>query len=288
MRPFFLTTLAAGAVLVLSGCNFTPTHDQRFDPENHSRAYNLAQAGNLWKAQDREVDQQDYTAAMATLSDAFGTTLLVNSDFGLGLDWGASLGIGLLDFLAAPPDQLKRDSAFFFVPVSEAPTRDDARALVFSHYRQAVQQAAQELDLALQQRGDDDLHQAPSNRQGVGYVLVDESRGCPGYETSVDSVHDRCRVILEITEKAGQTGKAPLAIGLAEEVHFFPASDHYRYSPFWVLLPEGAELAQEVIAARISAHMPEWFYVYLAPDREAQRPAMVLEQDEPHLFIVVK
>ena len=66
------------------------------------------------------------------------------------------------------------------------------------------------------------------------------------------------------------------------------ASDHYRYSPFWVLLPKGAALAQEGIAARISAHMPEWFYVYLAPDRGAQRPAMVLEQGEPHLFIVVK
>ncbi|WP_286902675.1 hypothetical protein [Vreelandella sedimenti] len=285
--PQNLKLIMIGSVAaILSGCSISPTYDQRFDPENHSRAYNLAQAGNLWKVQDRKVDQQDYTAAMANLSDAFGTTLLVNNDVALGLDWGTSLGIGLLDFLTSPPDQLKRDSAFFFVPTSQAPSSNEAQALVFDHYRLAVQQAAKELGLELQQHGDDNLHQASSNRQGVGFVLVDKNRGCPGYDTQVANANDRCRVILEITEKASHTSMAPLVTGLGENVHFYQASDHYRYSPFWVLLPDSAELNQEAITARISAHMPDWFYVYLAPDREAKRPAMVFERGEPHLFIM--
>lgn len=288
IRKAFQLTPAVSVALTLAGCNVTPYYDQRFDPVNHSRAFNLAQAGNLWKAQDREVDQQDYTAAMTNLSDAFGTTLLVNSDFGIGLDWGASLGVGLLDFLTSPPDQLERDSAFFFVPVSQAPSWDEARALVFDHYRQAVEKAAEDLNLETQQQDDDNLHDASSNREGVGFVLVDEERGCPGYETQVTSVQERCRAILEITRKKGYTAMAPLATGLNEEVHFFQASDFYRHSPFWVLLPESAELRQDAMAARISAHMPDWFYVYLARDREAERPAMIFERGEPHLFVVAR
>ena len=74
--------LAAG---LASGCATTTSSYQY--KGDHSRAYNLAQAGGLYDARDYDIPRDQRDGVMSKGWDVTGDALLFNSGHGLGLDW---------------------------------------------------------------------------------------------------------------------------------------------------------------------------------------------------------
>jgi outer membrane lipoprotein SlyB len=290
MKSRLLVAALASAAL-LSGCSSLdrPTGDINYS-ESNSRAYNLARAGGLYQARDRAVSADEYAVATSTVSDAFGASLALSSSHGLGLSSGGAIGLGLASALLAPPGTMERSSAFFFVPIEEAETRDEAVELVLSLYIEALAGASDALELEPHgdNPGDDPaVRFQRSGREGAGMFLINPEVGCPSRE-EVESFRDMCLASLQIPVRPRSPGQAPLAIGGEGQVHPFTATHKTRYPRFVLRVPDDAAALRPLLAAQISARMPEWFFAYLAPSRKHGTPPMVFEKGEPQLFIVKK
>lgn len=266
-----------------------PTDDIGYS-EDHSRAYNLARAGGLYQARDRAVSADEYAVATSTVSDAFSASLALSSSHGLGLSSGGGIGLGLASALLAAPGTMERSSAFFFVPAGEAETRDEAVELVLALYLEALAGASDTLALEpyRDSPGDDPgLRFQTNGREGAGMYLINPDVGCPSRE-EVERFQDMCLATLQIPLRSGSTTQAPLAIGGEGQVHAFTANHKTRYPRFVLNVPDEAASLRPLLAAQISARMPEWFFAYLAPSRKHGTPPMVYDQGEPQLFIVKK
>lgn len=280
------TTLIGITLLVtsLAGCAATTsTAPYKADA---SRAYNVAQAGGLYKARDTALDDDEYSSAMSNISQAFGDAALFNSSAGMGLSGGASLGLGLAGALFAAPGHMERDSAFAFVPTSEAASREEANELLRDSFFNAVQEAAAELGYTIEHKGNDLRHPAAHGRTAMSIAVVDEENGCYGYErikSGNDAKAYGCYVSLQIPERGERTLPAPEAVNVTGAVYTYPATDHKESMRFFFLPNEDATMAKLPLAVKISEHMPAWFFLYLAP--EDDRPPMILEQGQPELFI---
>lgn len=290
MKSRLLAAALASAAL-LSGCASLdrPMGDISYS-ESNSRAYNLARAGGLYQARDRAVSADEYVVATSTVSDAFGTSLALSSSHGLGLSSGGAIGFGLASALLAPPGTMERSSAFFFVPADEADSRDEAVELVLALYLEALAGASDALALEpyRDNPGDDPRLRFQTNgREGAGMYLINPEIGCPARE-EVERFRDMCLATLQIPIRPGSPTQAPLAIGGEGQVHAFTANHKTRYSRFVLSMPDEAAALRPLLAAQISARMPEWFFAYLAPSRKHGTPPMVFEQGEPQLFIVKK
>lgn len=117
--------LAAG---LASGCA-TTTNNYQYKGD-HSRAYNLAQAGGLYDARDYDIPRDQRDGVISKGWDVTGDALLFNSGHGLGLDWGKSLGLGLLTSAFAPKGVMERDSVFGWVPETKAGDAGEAWELM--------------------------------------------------------------------------------------------------------------------------------------------------------------
>lgn len=280
-----LTKLTGIALLAttMAGCATTATTKYS---EDNSRAYNLAQAGGLYKARDTALGEEEYSSAMSNITNAFSDAALFNSSAGMGLSGGASLGLGLAGALFAAPGHMERDSAFAFVPTSEAASREEADELLRDSFFNAVQEAAAELGYTIEHKGNDLRHPAAHGRTAMGIAVVDEENGCYGYErikSGNDAKAYGCYVSLQIPERGERTLPAPEAVNVPGSVYTYPATDHKESMRFFFLPNEDATMAKVPLAVKISEHMPEWFFLYLAP--EDDQPPMILEQGEPELFI---
>ncbi len=281
-----LTKLTGIALLAttMAGCATTTT-TARYSEDN-SRAYNLAQAGGLHKARDTALGDDEYSSAMTNITNAFSDAALFNSSAGLGLSGGASLGLGLAGALFAAPGHMEQDSAFAFVPTSEAASREEANELLRDSFYQAVQQAAEELGYTIEHEGNDLRHPAAHGRTAMSIAVVDEENGCYGYErikSGDDAKAYGCYVSLQIPERGERTIAAPEASNVQGQVYSYPATDHQKSMRFFFLPNEDATMAKLPLAVKISEHMPEWFFLYLSP--EDDQPPMILEKGEPELFI---
>lgn len=280
-----LTKLTGIALLAttMAGCATTTTTTYS---EDNSRAYNLAQAGGLYQARDTALGDEEYSSAMSNITNAFSDAALFNSSAGMGLSGGASLGLGLAGALFAAPGHMERDSAFAFVPTSEAASREKADELLRDSFFNAVQEAAAELGYTIEHKGNDLRHPAAHGRTAMSIAVVDEENGCYGYErikSGNDAKAYGCYVSLQIPERGERTLPAPEAVNVSGSVYTYPATDHKESMRFFFLPNEDATMAKLPLAVKISEHMPEWFFLYLAP--EDDQPPMILEQGEPELFI---
>lgn len=281
-----LTKLTGIALLAttMAGCATTTT-TARYSEDN-SRAYNLAQAGGLYKARDTALGDEEYSSAMSNITNAFSDAALFNSSAGMGLSGGASLGLGLAGALFAAPGHMERDSAFAFVPTSEAASRDEADELLRDSFFNAVQEAAAELGYTVEHTGNDLRHPAAHGRTGMTFVVVEEEQGCYGYDR-INGIEDAkefgCLVSLQIPDLSERTVPSPDAVNVAGEVYTYPATDHKKSMRFLFMPNDKATMPKVPLAVKISEHMPEWFFLYLAP--EDDQPPMILEQGEPELFI---
>ncbi|MFY0991027.1 hypothetical protein [Halomonas sp. C05BenzN] len=277
-----LTKLTGIALLAttMAGCATTTT-TARYSEDN-SRAYNLAQAGGLHKARDTALGDDEYSSAMTNITNAFSDAALFNSSAGLGLSGGASLGLGLAGALFAAPGHMERDSAFAFVPTSEAASREEANELLRDSFFNAVQEAAADLGYEVDYKGTDLRHSAAHGRTAIGMVVVSEEDNCYGYDKA-NSADEMCIVTLQVPELGEKTLSAPQGISVQGPVYAYPATDHKKSMRFFFLPNEDATMAKLPLAVKISEHMPEWFFLYLAP--EDDQPPMILEKGEPELFI---
>ncbi|GHB15563.1 hypothetical protein [Modicisalibacter luteus] len=214
-----LTKLTGVALLAttMAGCATITTTKYN---EDNSRAYNLAQAGSLYKARDTVLGDDEYNPAMSTLGNTFSDAALFNSSAGLGLSGQASLGLGLAGALFAAPGHMERDSAFAFVPGSLASSRDEADELLRDHFFAAVEQAAHELGYTVEHKGNDLRHPAAHGRTAMTIAVVNEEDGCYGYDrihSGEDAKTYGCYVSLQIPERSDRTLPAPEAIDVPGE-----------------------------------------------------------------------
>lgn len=277
-----LTKLTGIALLAttMAGCATTTKYSA-----DNSRAYNLAQAGGLYKARDTALGDDEYSSAMNNITNAFSDAALFNSSAGLGLSGGASLGLGLAGALFAAPGHMERDSAFAFVPIREAASREEANELLRDSFFTAVQEASADLGYDIDYKGTDLRHTTSLGRTGIGMVVVSEEDNCYGYDKA-NTADKMCIVTLQVPELSEKTLPAPQAIqtiNVQGQVYTYPATDHNKSMRFFFLPNDDATMAKLPLAVKISEHMPEWFFLYLAP--EDDQPPMILEQGKPELFI---
>ncbi|PXX95838.1 hypothetical protein [Halomonas sp. LBP4] len=277
-----LTKLTGIALLAttIAGCATTAT-TTRYSEDN-SRAYNLAQAGGLYKARDTALGDEEYSSAMTNITNAFSDAALFNSSAGLGLSGGTSLGLGLAGALFAAPGHMERDSAFAFVPVTEANNRDEANDILHTRFFEAVQQSAADLGFSVDYTDKTIKHDAIANRTGTTLALVNEQRGCYSYESAA-TVEQLCIVSLLVPPSRNQAKPTPQAVGLDVESFSYPATNHNSSMRYVFKAQESADISSIAVAAKISANMPSWFYIYLSPTEN--QPPMILERGEPQLFI---
>ncbi len=272
----FITTLA--------GCA-TTTSTAPYN-EDASRAYNLAQAGGLYKARDTILGDEEYSSAMSNVTTAFSDAALFNSSAGLGLSGGTSLGLGLAGAIFSAPGHMKRDSAFAFVPASEATSRNEANSLLFSSFKHAVENAVTGLELRIDEEASIYSHSAPNDRTAMTISLVSEELGCYGVEkikTIEDAKTYACYVTLQVPSLSNRTSKAPDFLDTNDEVYTYPATNHNDYMRYITIINEKSTLDRISLSMRISKNMPEWFYIYLSP--KDGNPPLILEKGEVELFI---
>tara|TARA_R110002051_G_scaffold293196_2_gene358212 strand:+ start:62 stop:763 length:702 start_codon:yes stop_codon:yes gene_type:complete len=223
-------TLAASltALTFLAGCAGAPSVPlgDRSYSESNSRAYNLAMAGGLREAKDTELGEDEYSTMMRDLSGGAGTALSLSSSAGFGLSGGASLGIGIASALLSGPGMMGRDSAFAFVPSTEANSPENATEVILSHFYGAVQNVADNSEFSMHHNDKYNNVRFSRQRNVSAIYLVNEELGCP-IPTEQHRSKDVCVFGLFTPHKAESLRATPLAASATSQYSYPYFADNH-------------------------------------------------------------
>ncbi|EJH7296008.1 hypothetical protein NF048_003490 [Salmonella enterica subsp. enterica serovar Typhimurium] len=231
--------LAAG---LASGCA-TTTNNYQYKGD-HSRAYNLAQAGGLYDARDYDIPRDQRDGVISKGWDVTGDALLFNSGHGLGLDWGKSLGLGLLTSAFAPKGVMERDSVFGWVPETKAGDAGEAWELMSNTLLDGIEKSLQQanVDYIVDNRN---LHQdLPLVSEYIfsSVRIVAPEHGCPDWETANRDYDQSCYVATTVYAPTEEPRKVPDFLTAEPNGYGFYANDEADYSRIKVNIPKGALL----------------------------------------------
>lgn len=295
MKTRFALLAGLTATALLSGCAYKPSGDFRYDEDN-SRAYNLAQAGGLHKARDTTLEEQEYKSMLSDMTNGAGIALSLSNSAGLGLSGGASLGIGIASALLSGPGMMERDSAFAFVPSTEASSPEDATDVIRNHFYAAVEGVADDTAGIAMHYNESERDIRYSRQRNLSAIyLVDDDIGCP-MPTEAHRGKDVCVFGLFTPHEAGELIETPKVVDTISAPHVYPYSAHDYANALLVTMKfsdetrailgdEAVELERLAILRKFSERMPDWFYLYLKGGDNT--PPMILVDGNPELFVTV-
>ncbi|ENI8049718.1 hypothetical protein ABZW77_003327 [Vibrio cholerae] len=277
--------LAAG---LASGCA-TTTNSYQYKGD-HSLAYNLAQSGGLYDARDYDIPRDQRDGVISKGWDVTGDALLFNSGHGLGLDWGKSLGFGLLTSALAPKGVMERDSVFGWVPETQASDAGEAWELMSNTLLDGIEKSLQQANVKyiVDNRN---LHQdLPLVSEYIysSVRIVAPEYGCPEWETANRDYDQSCYVATVVYAPTKELRKAPDFVAAGQNGYGFYADDETDYSRIKVNIPKGSNLDKNQLLAGISRELPSWAFIFVASqklDTGGYTAPVILTAGKAELFI---
>lgn len=284
-KKLALTLCAAGFT---SGCATTP-ETPSYDA-SHSRAYNLAKAGGLYGAKDYAVPASQRSGALAKGWSVSGDAVLFNARQGIGLDWGKSLGLGLLTTAFSPKGVMERDSVFAWMPATQASDSHHAWELMSATLLTGIEQTLQHAGVKYVVDNKNRHQDLPLMAEYIlsSVRIVAPQKGCPGWEASGHSYEKSCSISTLVYAPTEQPRAIPDFVMAHQQGYAFLAGDDVEYSRIKVTIPEGATLDKNSLLASISKELPAWAAIFVASQRQAKgqySAPVVLEQGRAELFI---
>ncbi|ECT2696914.1 hypothetical protein DY923_15620 [Salmonella enterica subsp. enterica serovar Montevideo] len=277
--------LAAG---LASGCA-TTTNNYQYKGD-HSRAYNLAQAGGLYDARDYDIPRDQRDGVISKGWDVSGDALLFNSGHGLGLDWGKSLGLGVLTSAFAPKGVIERDSVFGWLPETKAGNAREAWELMSSTLLDGIEKTLRQANVkyVVDNRN---LHQDfPLMSEYIfsSVRIVDPEHGCPDWESANRDYDQSCYVATTVYAPTEEPRKVPDFLMAGQNGYGFYANDEADYSRIKVNIPKGSNLDKNQLLAGISHELPAWAFIFVASQKlntDGYTAPVILTTGKAELFI---
>jgi hypothetical protein len=262
-------------LLALIGCASQPATYQA-EPD-HSRAYNLAQAAGLWKAQDFEIPRDQGAGLASAMFDLTTGTALFNNPHGLGLALGDAAGLSMLSFLFSPPAQLDRDTVLAWIPSTAAEDKEQAIA--------ALSEALYEASLAVFE--ENGFAYAVEYKDNERHALFD-----PYYETRINFTSEghECGIRYQFfPREVSDEAEIPSFIMPSQRGYRIWAAHEIRYPLLDIGCIEADPAKDLKIASQISERLPEGVFFYMSSrasaDRTTKSPPMILDHGAPLLFL---
>ena len=282
MKKALITTVAL-AVAALSGCASTSSYEPTAYKTNHSRAYNIAEAGGLVTGiQDASVplDKLERLTDTKTFGAAYVLSGYTSPQLGM-TNWQGGL-VNLVNWVIGPKQHGARNSLIAWVPAKEAVSPADAQGKLLSHVKVSIESALTGLgaDFTLLYDQDGELT----------YHFYKSEWDCSTWVNGKSKVSDMCSVKVKIIEP--RTGTAPNFVSGAQGAAYAFTSGHEtQYNYVNVSNGAASHAPQQTIYAAISKQLPAWAYLYLAPNsvklENGDKVAFpyLLEQGKPELFV---
>lgn len=281
-RSFFKVSAAASLVIALSGCaalgSSAPSKPQPY-MDSYSRAFNIARAGGISEAKDLDrrhiTDNQLYQVAGNTMDLALPTS-------GAGMDLAPALLIGWLAAPATRKTDFDRDTFLAWMPAEQAGTADEARSIMASAMADATRAALDGMGYTYEAslESHDHVSRGKSIMLFNQHVIIDEAAGCPDPK-STKHHSETCYVRMAVVYP--EKGFFPDHLGSGEAWQFAVGKKSRSYID--IPTPESSTLDVDAIMKKISANAPKNTFIFLAQNKELERPAQVLEVGEPLYFV---
>jgi len=266
----------------LTGCAVTPTA-AKFDPDK-SRALNIAQAGGIIKGLKDTTIPKDGTGAMgdSILTKGFDAGMgWINP--GAGLSSLQGLGVGLLMGLFEPDSPGARNSFIAWMPIDMAESEKDARYKIQELFFNKTKQILERNNIKYVFNYGKDIKTVVDLSHAAFFTIDDESCKIDGKRY--------CSISLKAYNVGKSISPEFLPAG-GEDVYSFPANGGHKYNTIDVNIQKGYKLSQTEVFQEISKEMPDWFFIYLSPEKvltkdgEKLKFPVLLEQGKANLFVI--
>ncbi|WP_144820434.1 hypothetical protein [Marinobacter piscensis] len=135
-------TITSILALALNGC---ASHNiQEYSKEN-SRAWNLTHSVGLSDLDDSEIPESQKDSLLYDGASLAIDSSLWTSDYGLGVDWSAGLGLGLLQSFAKSDEHGDRKSLVIWIPEDKAPNKETAMDWMIKSLTEATVKAVKDM-----------------------------------------------------------------------------------------------------------------------------------------------
>lgn len=254
MNKSALTAILAATTL--AGCAAGP---MKYN-ESHSEAYNIAQAGGLTQGiRDRTVPADQ----MSSLSDLALDGGWVASGFfnpQLGMSSWQTLGLHALGVAVEPEKQGARNSMIAWMPKSMAATPYEARDVLREQVKETVAKTMEELGATSRVV----IDRIDSHDQGTIVIAYEK----PEWNCTGETQEQVCMVRAVVYPP--REGNAPDFISDKESSAYrFTANHAYKYNRFELHTVKNSvtEAPEAEIITALSKNLPEWVYLYTAPNQ---------------------
>lgn len=287
MKKLTVIIVATGLGLA-SGCAMSPNSYQY--KADHSRAYNLAQAGGLQEAKDYDVPNDQKDSLTSKGLDATSNAVLFNSGSGFGLDWGQSLGLGLLTSAFAPKGGMERDSVFGWISESQASDKRKAWEMMSSTLLDGIEKSLQQANVKYVVDNKNKLQSLPLMSEYIlsSVRIVAPEYGCPDWEAAGGNYDKTCNISTIVHAPAENIQKIPDFVAMGKKGYSFNAGNKADYSHIEVNIPTGSNLDKNQLLAGISQKLPSWAFVFVASqkmDSSGYTAPVILTAGKPEFFI---
>ncbi|MCG7602083.1 hypothetical protein MHM84_20280 [Halomonas sp. McH1-25] len=260
-------------VILMTGCvATTPTYQS-----DHSKAYNIAQAAGMWRAEDFEATKDQGTDLASASFDIITGTAAFNTPHGLGLSLGKAAGLSVLSFMFSPPAQMERDTVLAWLPQSQANDPEEATQILANTLFEASIATLEE-------------HGYPYDieyRDRRRHALFD-----PYLESLVNFTNEdkTCAFRYELFPgEVSDLAPVPEFILPASQGYRFWAAHDIRYPKYWIHCTDAEPTENLTLVAEVSHRLPAGVFLYVAPKgsrrENNQTPPLVLDHGKALLFI---
>lgn len=254
-KSAFIALLVAAT---LTGCAAGP---KKYN-EAHSEAYNIAQAGGLIQGiRDTPVPADQ----LNSLSDLALDGGWIASGFfnpNLGMSGLQGLGLHALSVAFEPEKQGARNSLIAWMPKSMAATPYEARDVLREQVKKTVAKTMEELGATSRVA----IDRIDSHNQGTIVIVFEK----PEWNCTDETEKHVCMVRAVIYPP--REGNAPDFIADKESSAYrFTANHAYKYNRFELHTVKNSvtEAPEAEIITALSKNLPEWVYLYTAPNQVA-------------------
>lgn len=285
-----LTKISAATILaaLVTGCASGPV---QIDP-NRSMAGNLARAAEINLA-DQAVSSAEMPKGSSFAYDTAWNASILNNSSDFSLTSWESLGGGLLLAMMDPGESFEHDSLFGWMPERLATDEDEARLKFLKAYTDAAMAYFEANNIEYLPESDEPGYYLGFSYRGM--AVIDDERGCPNLYTGVNEEGARlvdnagdtdrmCYLVFTVQDPSHVAEIPPQIAGHDEPAYMFTA-DLGDASTFDVVQPDSASLNATKMMQGISQYLPEWAYMYQAPQPDAY-PPMVFDHGHARFFIV--
>lgn len=285
MKRLTVIILATG---LASGCA-TTTNSYQYN-EEHSRAYNLAKAGGLYDARDYDIPKDQRSSVISKGQNVTSDTLLFNSGRGLGLDWGKSLGLGLLTSAFAPKGVMERDSVFGWVPDTLASDAGEAWELMSNTLLDGIQKSLQQANVEFTVDNRNVHQKLPLVSEYIlsSLRIIAPEHGCPDWQEAGQSYDKSCSISTIVYAPTKAPRPIPAFITPGQAGYGFYADHKAEYSRIKVNTPKASNLDKNQLLAGISRELPSWAFIFVASqklDTGSYTAPVLLTAGKAELFI---